>query len=131
MCHDNGMTDFVSFKWLRRCLLVFLGLVVSVGNASVSVVDSDIIKASELYQEGNIDQAITMFVVAAYAGSATAKYNLSVIYFNMERTDLNIKEFEFWLKESVKAGDSDAQFNLGMHMIGNEDKFEHVVKGVA
>ena len=135
LCHNQNMTGSVYFKLLRCCLLALLSLGMGMGmgvvNASITVINADIEKASALYQEGNIDQAITVFVLAAYAGSATAQYNLAVIYFDMERTELNMKEFEFWLTESAKSGDSDAQFNLGMHMIGNKDEFEHVPKGVA
>ena len=131
LCHNWNMINSLFIRFLQCCSLALLGLYAVAGNASITVINPDIEKASVLYQQGDIDQAITIFTLSAYAGSATSQYNLAVIYYDMEKTELNIKEFEFWLAEAAKSGDSDAQFNLGMHLIENKDEFEHVVKGVS
>jgi hypothetical protein len=130
LCHNWNMTDSSFCRFLQCCSSALLSLYVVAGNASITVINPDIEKASAFYQQGDVDQAITLFTLSAYAGSATAQYNLAVIYFGMETTELNLKEFEFWLTESAKSGDSDAQFNLGMHWIESKDEFEHIVKGV-
>ena len=108
---------------------IVLLLQTTVAFSSLTVINQDVLKASSLYREGKVDEAIAIFTLSAYEGFATSQYNLAMIYFNREG-EVNQKEFEFWLAMAAESGDVDAQFNLGMLFYQDEDQFGRLDKAV-
>ncbi len=82
--------------------------------ASIVLVDTETRKAFELYQAGNIEQAIPLITIKAYEGVTAAQYNLAVIYSKDQDNQLSQKEFRFWLNKAAESGDAESQFNMAM-----------------
>ncbi len=125
----------MGFKFLRKwyCRLFVCGAVILVANpaaAMVTVFNPEVRKAYELYQQGNVDAAIDIYTLSAYAGDVTAQYNLAVIYHDRPG-ELEQRESMFWLEAAADAGDEHAQFNLGMVYIRNENQVDHVDQAVS
>ena len=76
--------------------------------------DSDSQRAYNLYREGKIEQAVSLYTMKAYEGSAIAQYNLAAIFSRDTENVLYRQEVAFWLKSAAELGDADAQFNLAM-----------------
>ncbi len=71
-------------------------------------------EASELEDEGKIQQAVERYLVSAQMGHSSAQNNLATLL-DGKVTPSRPKEAVYWYKRAVRSGDCIAAWNMAMH----------------
>jgi TPR repeat protein len=71
-------------------------------------------EGARAFNEGNREEAFSMWLRAAVAGEPRAQCNMGKMYFNDVRTRSNLEQAEYWYLRSAKQGICEAQNGAGL-----------------
>jgi uncharacterized protein len=80
---------------------------------SGSVFGGDFIDADDAYERGDYKETHRLTLLLAEQGSASAQYNLGLMYNNGQGVPQDHKEAVKWFRLSAEQGSAKAQYNLG------------------
>lgn len=90
-------------RWISLALLNLLAMPVR----------ADFNEGVSAYQQGDYEQALREFTMAARFGDPAAQFNLGVMYAAGQGVAQDYTGAFFWFLKAARRGDSEAQYNIG------------------